>query len=639
MSSRRYANWPLSESEEESGVTFRRTALGDSGRKEMVQAVFDYHGRAAEELSFLRGSLIEVMSKDAAISGDEGWWTGRCEGKLGVFPANYVQSDIRAALAASLNYGGGARELPKIAYDQLHFAEDGGSQLLGSGGFGKVFRARYQGHLVAVKVPNLDADPEKTEEAVRDEAQLFQLLSHDNIVSLVGVCLEPRHLALILEFCAGGPLTNLLSGRQIAPEVLIDWSVQIACGMHYLHEVAPVPLVHRDLKSSNVLIKEAVCTFHPDHNGPESDGCAGTPMSKLTLKISDFGLAREAYRTTRASVGGTYAWMAPEVIKASTFSPASDVYSFGVLLWELLTGDTPFRGMEPLAVAYGVASSNLALHIPKTCPDELRGLMEACWRTAPHERPSFSSLYADLKELQVSPELSALDDRSFHSLQADWRAEIESLLAETKEKESRLRSQEVQLQRSKEEQELKAREQLIREQQQEIRDREQELRERELKERELEIVHRELQITLSQLADAPLPPKPAERRNKSAIHRLFRRTPTQARGPISDPSHFRHNISVANVPSGSRASSESPPVSPRFPSTTKLPGGLLVMHRCKRFQAAFTACSQTDFSSLSLARSPDVLISVPLQAHPKKLQTRTEVFCRLFYFCTPCATS
>lgn len=100
-------------------------------------------------------------------------------------------------------------------------------------------------------------------------------------------------------------------------------------------------------------------------------------MSNKTLKITDFGLAREVYKTTRMSQAGTYAWMAPEVIKESTFSKASDVWSYGVLLWELLTGETPYKGIDTLAVAYGVAVNKLTLPIPSTCPIEFRELMES----------------------------------------------------------------------------------------------------------------------------------------------------------------------------------------------------------------------------------------------------------------------
>ena len=95
-----------------------------------------------------------------------------------------------------------------------------------------------------------------------------------------------------------------------------------------------------------------------------------------TLKITDFGLARESANTTQMSAAGTYAWMAPEVIKNSTFSKASDVWSYGVMLWELLTGQTPYKGIDDLAIAYGVAVNKLTLPIPTTCPQQWKELME-----------------------------------------------------------------------------------------------------------------------------------------------------------------------------------------------------------------------------------------------------------------------
>lgn len=76
------------------------------------------------------------------------------------------------------------------------------------------------------------------------------------------------------------------------------------------------------------------------------------------------------------SVCGTYAWMAPEVIQSSTFSKASDIWSYGVLLWELLTGEMPYKNIDALAVAYGVAVNRLSLPIPKTCPEPFAKIMQ-----------------------------------------------------------------------------------------------------------------------------------------------------------------------------------------------------------------------------------------------------------------------
>lgn len=115
-----------------------------------------------------------------------------------------------------------------------------------------------------------------------------------------------------------------------------------------------------------------------------SEAIENDDLQFKTLKITDFGLAREVYKTTRMSQAGTYAWMAPEVIKNSTFSKASDVWSYGVLLWELLTGETPYKGIDTLAVAYGVAVNKLTLPIPSTCPKPWRDLMEGKWLSMIH---------------------------------------------------------------------------------------------------------------------------------------------------------------------------------------------------------------------------------------------------------------
>ncbi|KAJ6654259.1 hypothetical protein lerEdw1_007356 [Lerista edwardsae] len=174
-----------------------------------------------------------------------------------------------------------------------------------------------------------------------------------------------------------------------------------------------------------------------------------------TLKITDFGLAREWHKTTKMSTAGTYAWMAPEVIKSSTFSRGSDIWSYGVLLWELLTGEVPYRGIDGLAVAYGVAVNKLTLPIPSTCPEPFARLMAGfdpfpcvfchlpttttwappeCWEQDPHRRPSFAAILSQLTVLETQV-LHDLPQESFHSMQEDWKLEIQDMFDELRAKE------------------------------------------------------------------------------------------------------------------------------------------------------------------------------------------------------------
>lgn len=115
------------------------------------------------------------------------------------------------------------------------------------------FRGFWNKREVAVKAARQDPDeePSVTLENVRQEAKLFWLLKHENIVQLEGVCLKIPNMCLVMEYARGGSLNRVLSGRKIRPDVLVDWAIQIARGMDYLHNKAPIRLIHRDLKSSN----------------------------------------------------------------------------------------------------------------------------------------------------------------------------------------------------------------------------------------------------------------------------------------------------------------------------------------------------------------------------------------------------
>lgn len=143
---------------------------------------------------------------------------------------------------------------------EIDFAELTLEEIIGIGGFGKVYRAFWIGDEVAVKAARYDPDEDisQTIENVRQEAKLFAMLKHPNIIALRGVCLKEPNLCLVMEFARGGPLNRVLSGKRIPPDILVNWAVQIARGMNYLHDEAIVPIIHRDLKSSNSEYAELV---------------------------------------------------------------------------------------------------------------------------------------------------------------------------------------------------------------------------------------------------------------------------------------------------------------------------------------------------------------------------------------------
>ncbi|XP_021506293.1 mitogen-activated protein kinase kinase kinase 10 isoform X1 [Meriones unguiculatus] len=506
--------------EEEEGAAAREWGATPAGP--VWTAVFDYEAVGDEELSLRRGDRVQVLSQDCAVSGDEGWWTGQLpSGRVGVFPSNYVAP---AAPAAPTGL-----QLPQeIPFHELQLEE-----IIGVGGFGKVYRALWRGEEVAVKAARLDPerDPAVTAEQVRQEARLFGALQHPNIIALRGACLSPPNLCLVMEYARGGALSRVLAGRRVPPHVLVNWAVQVARGMNYLHNDAPVPIIHRDLKSINILILEAI----ENHN-----------LADTVLKITDFGLAREWHKTTKMSAAGTYAWMAPEVIRLSLFSKSSDVWSFGVLLWELLTGEVPYREIDALAVAYGVAMNKLTLPIPSTCPEPFARLLEECWDPEPHGRPDFGSILRQLEAIEQSA-LFQMPLESFHSLQEDWKLEIQHMFDDLRTKEKELRSREEELLRAAQEQRFQE-EQLRR-------------REQELAEREMDIVERELHLLMSQLSQE----KPRVRKRKGNFKRSRLLKLREGSSHISLPSGFEHKITVQASPTlDKRKGSDgaSPPASP-----------------------------------------------------------------------------
>uniref|UniRef100_F7DGL7 Mitogen-activated protein kinase kinase kinase 21 n=2 Tax=Monodelphis domestica TaxID=13616 RepID=F7DGL7_MONDO len=592
-----------------------------AGGSRLWAALYDYEASGEDELSLRRGQLVEVLSQDAAVSGDEGWWTGQVQRRLGIFPANYVAPCYPPRPPEP------ARQRPRqpppppvpppppppsppdvprpgspmqIEFEWLELKE-----LIGAGGFGQVYRATWAGQEVAVKAARRDPeqDPAAAADSVLREAKLFSMLRHPNIIQLRGVCLQQPNLCLVLEFARGGalnralaaaaaaaPTTNAVASssspklpsvtgtpepsgaapsprpaRRIPPHILVNWAVQIARGMLYLHEEAVVPILHRDLKSSNILLLEKI--EHDD-------------ICNKTLKITDFGLAREWHRTTKMSAAGTYAWMAPEVIKSSLFSKGSDIWSYGVLLWELLTGEVPYRGIDGLAVAYGVAVNKLTLPIPSTCPEPFAKLMKECWEQDPHIRPSFALILEQLTAIEGAV-MTEMPQESFHSMQDDWKLEIQQMFDELRTKEKELRSREEELTRAALQQ--KSQEELLKR------------REQQLAEREIDVLERELNILIFQLNQE----KPNVKKRKGKFKRSRLKLKDGHR--ISLPSDFQHKITVQASPNLDKrrslnSNSSSPPSSPTI--IPRLRAIQLTSEESNRTWGKSTAYRQEEFEDV-----------------------------------------
>ncbi|XP_023289742.1 mitogen-activated protein kinase kinase kinase 12 isoform X2 [Orussus abietinus] len=262
-------------------------------------------------------------------------------------------------------------------------------QWLGSGAQGAVFSGKLNKEVVAVK---------KVREPRETDIKHLRKLNHPNIVQFKGVCTQAPCYCIIMEFCPYGPLYDLLrAGEPVPPPRLVSWSKQIAAGMTYLHAHK---IIHRDLKSPNVLIGRGE-----------------------VVKISDFGTSREWNEiSTKMSFAGTVAWMAPEIIRNEPCSEKVDIWSYGVVLWELLSGEIPYKDVDSSAIIWGVGNNSLHLPIPASCPEGYRLLVKQCWAAKPRNRPSFKHIEIHLGIAAVEVLCTKPDE--YFKTQQTWKDEI-----------------------------------------------------------------------------------------------------------------------------------------------------------------------------------------------------------------------
>jgi len=240
---------------------------------------------------------------------------------------------------------------------------------IAQGAFGEVWRATWAGTVVAAK-KILKTDISESDLAdFSQEILLMSKLRHPNIVQFLGACLEPE-ICLLTEFFERGSLFDVLAKKDIE----IDWSrklqiiKEITSGFVYLHTRNP-PIIHRDIKSMNVLVtKDWKCA------------------------VADFGLTKIKDKAMLSTRCGSPAWSAPEVLRGEPYDEKADVFSYGIVLWEIITRNPPYMGMNPMQVIGQVAYQRPSLRppMPNDCPVVgLIDLMTRCWDDAPSVRPTF----------------------------------------------------------------------------------------------------------------------------------------------------------------------------------------------------------------------------------------------------------
>ncbi|XP_004307629.1 PREDICTED: probable LRR receptor-like serine/threonine-protein kinase At1g51880-like [Fragaria vesca subsp. vesca] len=328
----------------------------------------------------------------------------------------------------------------RFMYSELVKITNNFASPIGAGGFGKVYHGILENDMqVAVKL--LISASGSSE--FQNEVKLLMRAHHRNVVSFTGYCYDGKTMALVFEYVANGNLQQHLTASDVDTGNILTWkerlqiAVDAAQGLDYLHNGCKPPIIHRDIKTSNILLTE-----------------------KMQAKICDFGVSKllsteTATHTMTDHVRGTRGYFDPEYYTTGKLNKKSDIYSFGIVLLELITGRTAIiEDVEPEPVhicqwvrpmfqrrdiesildsriqagTYNVSSAWKAVEIAMECVS-----------STAFERPDINVVYKELKEcfeIEVPPEIAKVPEVDEESDDCSTNSSVSFHMASHAESES-----------------------------------------------------------------------------------------------------------------------------------------------------------------------------------------------------------
>ncbi|XP_038984083.1 wall-associated receptor kinase 2-like [Phoenix dactylifera] len=291
--------------------------------------------------------------------------------------------------------------------------------IIGQRGFGTVYKGTLSDQrVIAIKRSKIAAKGEI--EQFINEVVLLSTINHKNVVKLLGCCLETQVPLLVFQFMSNGTLSHHIHGEGCQGSLSLENRVRIAAeaaeALAYLHSSASTPIIHRDVKSANILLDE-----------------------NYTAKVSDFGFSKLVpfdRNCLTSLVRGTFGYLDPEYFHSGQFTDKSDVYSFGVVLVELLTGEKAVsvnKSEENRSLAKCFISCMNEGRLSEILEDRIlregsmeqlmavAELAERCVRLNGEERPIMREVAAELEGLRMFTKHPWVKENS---------EEIEPLLAE-----------------------------------------------------------------------------------------------------------------------------------------------------------------------------------------------------------------
>jgi len=253
---------------------------------------------------------------------------------------------------------------------------------IGSGAYGSIFIRKYYGMTIAFKkIPSMDIDSIK-------EALTLNKLKHENIVRIFGVVTDPQNFGICMEYLPEGSLYDYLhkNKKTFRNDEIQNLVLGMIHGMSYLHANH---VVHRDLKSPNVLLKRNI--------------------NNLTSVICDFGMSRfintnEDMDTFRI---GSRLWNAPEILRGERYNNKCDVYSFALIVWELINGVLPYKDLNlsqndlVKEIAQNGRRSQVLIKPNSNITKVITEIIKMCWNQDPSLRPSFVEILEKFEDFEL----------------------------------------------------------------------------------------------------------------------------------------------------------------------------------------------------------------------------------------------
>ncbi|EFJ17017.1 hypothetical protein SELMODRAFT_115356 [Selaginella moellendorffii] len=249
---------------------------------------------------------------------------------------------------------------------------------------------KWRGTKVFVKVISIDTKTgdDKLYEFI-NELSLALMLRHPNVVQFLGAVTQSIPVMLVMEHLPKGDLQSYMKkkGKPLKPKKALKFALDIARGLNYVHEFKPEPVIHSNLKPSNLLRDKA------GH-----------------LKITDFAFTKYAFNdrqfvpdsgTIFLLMSGRY--MAPELYRCEDYDSKVDVFSFALIVQEMMEGVPPFPklGEEEVAKSYADGKRPPFKIKPRYYPEGLKDLIEECWHDDPRKRPSFRTICKEVEKIRI----------------------------------------------------------------------------------------------------------------------------------------------------------------------------------------------------------------------------------------------